>query len=447
MPDLHSAVPINQIVQGDALEVLTRLPDACVDMCVTSPPYWGLRSYGTRPRIWDGDPDCVHEWVTEPKIVETTQKGSHWQQANNGQGMAQGKLWTRFRGDVTAAEAERTFEQAASAKCAKCDAWRGELGLEPTPTLYVEHLRAVFREIRRVLRADGTLWLNLGDCYSTQAGRVGHRPGGGPRGDRWCAIAPRTAPNRFPISGLKPKDLVGLPWRVAFALRDDGWYLRSEVIWQKPNPMPESVRDRPTRAHENVFLFSKSRRYHYDAAAIAEPLASGPSDMKKMAQGLDRIGGKHRLIDDPLIAASSLTNIGRKRAVGPRFRSGNLRRDIPTVDDGRGIPNDHRGRGVPWEDRGGRRNARSVWTIATQPFRGAHFATFPVELVKRCIAAGSKPLGIVLDPFIGSGTTAEAALRLGREFLGIELNPSYVEMARRRISSVLSDQNDLQKAA
>ncbi|MCI0624778.1 MAG: site-specific DNA-methyltransferase, partial [Acidobacteria bacterium] len=293
MPGDADTLPLNKVLCGHALDVLKRLPSSTVDTCITSPPYWGLRSYNTEPQIWGGAEGCAHDWRGEVRTVETTRKGGKWQQANNGQGMAQGKLWTRFRGDMAAATANRTFETAAFGKCVKCGAWRGELGLEPVPALYVEHLLTVFREVWRVLKDGGTLWLNMGDCYATAAGRVGEHPGGGRQGARWRGehskhhvrkldsntiadgergIGPVTQPNRMPLPGLKAKDLVGIPWMVAFALRADGWRLRSDIIWHKPNPMPESVRDRPTRAHEYVFLFSKHRRYYYDAAAIAEPV-------------------------------------------------------------------------------------------------------------------------------------------------------------------------------
>jgi len=238
----------------------------------------------------------------------------------------------------------------------------GQLGLEPTPEEYVANLVAVFREVRRVLRTDGTLWLNLGDSY-TSGGRA-------PTPD-----------------GLKPKDLVGIPWAVAFALRADGWYLRSDIVWAKGNPMPESVTDRPTRAHEFIFLLSKSPRYYYDADAIREADSGRPS-----GNGFVR---DHRL----------------------SYRNA----------DGTG-----RGRDEQWEPGGGR-NKRSVWTVAIQPFPGAHFATFPPALIEPCVLAGSAEGETVLDPFAGSGTTGVVALRHNRDFVGIELNREYAEMARNRI--------------
>lgn len=267
----------------------------------------------------------------------------------------------------------------------------GQLGLEPTMEEYLEKMLVIFREIRRVLRSDGTLWLNLGDSYN------GSGPSGGP-GKQYTNVGSQGTTLKR-VAGLKPKDLVGIPWRVAFALQSDGWYLRSDIIWHRPNQMPESVTDRPTKAHEYIFLMSKRERYYYDADAIKEDCLSGPSDIKKMLESLPRIGGKHKILTDPLSKASSLTNIGQKRAVG---------------------------------DPSGR-NKRSVWTVATQPFKEAHFATFPPNLIKPCILAGCPEGGIVLDPFMGAGTTAVVCANLGRNYIGIELNPEYIRIANERI--------------
>ena len=257
-----------------------------------------------------------------------------------------------------------------------------QLGLESTPDEYVARMVEVFREVRRVLADDGTLWLNLGDSYATGAGKVGDHPGGGVQGASWRGAT--TSPNRLPIEGFKPKDLVGIPWRVAFALQADGWWLRQDIIWHKPNPMPESVTDRCTKSHEYLFLLAKSERYFYDNEAIAE-------------QAL-------------------------------HSSSGNVERKPATL---RGAPKDGVSGNVPWE--GDTRNRRSVWTIATKPFKGAHFAVMPQALAEPCVLAGSRPSGLVLDPFTGSGTVGVVALRHGRRFVGVELNPEYAEIARDRI--------------
>jgi DNA modification methylase len=280
----------------------------------------------------------------------------------------------------------------------------GQLGLESTPEEYVARLVAVFREVKRVLREDGTLWVNLGDTYA-QAGGPGWQGKNGGRATRQFTLHRDSVPmreiTRHPPEGLKPKDLVGIPWRVAFALQADGWYLRSDIIWHKPNPMPESVTDRPTKAHEYIFLLSKSERYYYDAEAVKEPCESSPSDIRKMEQSLPRIGGKHKMLIDPYSKASASTNIGQLRGVG---------------------------------DPSGR-NRRSVWTIATTPYKGAHFATYPRALVEPCILAGSREGDIILDPFGGSGTTAAVALSLGRRAVLCELNPEYAGLIHDRVMS------------
>ena len=299
------------LLTGDVRERLAELPDASVQCCVTSPPYWGLRDYGID----------------------------------------------------------------------------GQLGLEPTPDAYVASMVAVFREVRRVLREDGTLWMNMGDAYAHSSsgggGAVDVRTDGRKTtpGDK---VRGRMGGVNTMSSGLKPKDLVGIPWRLAFALQADGWYLRSDIIWSKPNPMPESVTDRPTKSHEYVFLLTKNSRYFYDAEAVRED-ASTP---------WHGIGG---------------------------YREGNI--------DNSHAPTEYRNDD---RQRAGR-NCRSVWTITTQPYPDAHFATFPEALPERCITAGTKLGDTVLDPFAGSGTTGQVAVQLGRSFIGIELNADYADLARTRI--------------
>ena len=258
----------------------------------------------------------------------------------------------------------------------------GQIGLEQTPEAYVAEMVAVFGEVRRVLADDGTLWLNLGDSYAGS--------GKGPAGNLGATNNERHLEHVHSAivpDGLKHKDLVGIPWRVAFALQADGWWLRQDIIWAKPNPMPESVTDRCTKAHEYLFLLTKSARYYYDAAAIAEPSMN-------LGATVIRFGGsKYGDSDDPKHAT----------------KSGNLYTDSGT------------------------RNRRSVWTIATKPFAGAHFAVMPMALAEPCILAGSKPDVLILDPFAGSGTVGVAALRHGRNFVGVELNSEYAAIAESRI--------------
>jgi len=275
----------------------------------------------------------------------------------------------------------------------------GQIGLEQTPDEYVGRLVEVFREVRRVLRDDGTCWLNLGDSYAGGKGQNGNskaRLTAAERGYKQAAgtVLMATRPIDLPIDGLKPKDLVGIPWRVAFALQADGWWLRQDIIWHKPNPMPESVRDRCTKAHEYVFLLTKSARYFYDAAAVAEP-SIYPDDNRKARQ-------------KPGDYAAMMTENGQLRSViNPK--------------NARTYAN---------------RNRRSVWTVTTKPYKGAHFATMPPELAETCIRAGCPIGGTVLDPFAGSGTTLAVAVANGRQAMGIELNAEYAGLVHERMATV-----------
>ncbi|HEY3281433.1 MAG TPA: site-specific DNA-methyltransferase [Armatimonadota bacterium] len=394
-----------QILEGDVREQLATLPAESVHCCVTSVPYWGLRAYNTEPQVW-------------------------------------------------------------------ADGWRGELGQEPTPDLYVAHMVEVFQAVRRVLRKDGTLWLNCGDSYATGAGRVGECPGGGEQGERWAGyrgtrdgspkhtagIGPMIQPNRMPLPGLKPKDLLLMPARLALALQADGWWLRSDIIWQKPTCMPGSQTDRPTSSHEHIFLLAKAERYFYDRWAIAEPSA----------------GGNHG-------TAASFRRTASAR--GQVLQPGNTATHRPDREE------------VCYD--GPTRNARDVWSIRSEASPFEHYAAFPPELPRRCILAGTSQAGVcpecgapwarvegnregvrppkrtrhpegqhpfddyhgrtptvrhltgawaptctcdagspvpatVLDPFSGTGTTAAEALLLGRNGTGIELSPEYAEMSRTR---------------
>lgn len=300
----------------------------------------------------------------------------------------------------------------------------GQIGLEPSPALYVDKMVEVFREVWRVLRDDGTLWLNLGDSYAG-SGRGGnpadspHQKQATNRGSR-AFFHDNMVDNGVigrkwvkPPTGYKQKDLIGIPWMTAFALRADGWYLRSDIIWHKPNPMPESVTDRPTSAHEHVFLLSKTRNYYYDADAIRES-ESVPDwdDGSRVFGGVNKHGAnvQHG-------RTTGRRAVARKRGLPPRHAQ------YESSDQS----------GLDQVGRGSGRNARNVWTVATQPFPEAHFATFPPRLIEPCIKAGAPLGGVVLDPFGGAGTTALVADRLQRSAILIELNPDYVDMARRRI--------------
>lgn len=368
------------IHQGDVREVLPTLPADSVDCIVTSPPYWGLRDYGTA--TWIGG-DALHEHIGVD--LRTADTGGPKQQTKRG------SIGVR------------------SGDC-DCGATRqdGQLGLEATPEQYVANLVGVFRELRRVLKPSGTCWLNLGDSYATGGGSVGRAPGGGDQGERFIRAGMiNTQPNRMPIPGLKPKDLVGIPWRVAFALQADGWWLRSDIIWAKPNPMPESVTDRPTKAHEYLFLLTKSARYYFDADAVAETTISHPA-----GNGFDR----QERISGGL--AGGNPEPWKPRESKPRGSFNGKTEAMPGRNAFRAIT--------------ATRNLRSVWTIATRPYPGAHFAVFPPELPERCIKAGSPEGGVVLDPFAGSGTVGLVANRLSRRAILIDLNPAYLEQQMQR---------------
>ena len=353
------------IINADVLDGLAQLDDGSVQTCVTSPPYWGLRDYGTGE--WEGgDAECDHK------------------QGRNGSGRADGIVDDR-------AQRNRDGVAALTSRvCAKCGARRvdRQLGLERTPGEYVERMVGVFREVRRVLRDDGTLWLNLGDSYA--GGKVGrsdkHDDGGGLYDGKQKGWEHQKPTQRKPTDGFKPKDLVGIPWRVAFALQADGWYLRQDIIWAKPNPMPESVKDRCTKSHEYIFLLSKSQRYYYDYEAVQEDT------------------GKEG---------------GKPRQFGASNQIGTLRND----------------EGEMFVDNG-KRNKRDVWTVTVNGFKEAHFATFPEEIPRTCILAGSKKGDTILDPFSGAGTTGVVAEKLDRKYIGIELNPQYTKLAEDRIWNV-----------
>jgi DNA modification methylase len=464
-PEISLHAGAARIITGDALSVLRGMPSESVDCCVTSPPFYGLRCYGTEPQIWGGVLLCEH-------IFGTVGPAHH-------PGQVEQTKW------VSAEAAGKGGNAGSGRVCSKCGAWLGELGLEPTLGMFIEHLVLIFAEVHRVLKKDSTLWVNMGDSYNG-AGRSGHGTRVGFKQGTNRASATGADICRPNGENLKEKDLMGVPWRLAFALQDFGWYLRQDIIWAKPQAMPESVTDRCTKSHEYVFLLSKSRKCYFDAAEIAEPCQSGESDLRKMRESQERIGGKHKALLDPLSMASSATNIGQKRSVGGRPLDGNnmggpnSRFKVnhqpgncePQTLEARASKNEQSGirtratlnanwdkkeaefreglsregekihGNLPGRSDGGAacnkvgqlyRNKRSVWMVATSAFKGAHFATFPPELIRPMILAGCRPGGICLDPFSGSGTTVATALMLGRRGIGIELNPEYVDLAVKRI--------------
>lgn len=342
-------MPNTKILAGDCIESLKKLPDASVNCCVTSPPYFGLRDYGTAQ--WQGgDENCQHiERIAEHK----GQRADRDQTAN-------------------------IFKYKGECKICGAKSVDNQIGLEQTPEEFVAKLVAVFREVRRVLKDDGTCWVNIGDSYSGSgkgpAGNLGKEHDERNMEKKHSAIVP---------NGCKPKDLIGIPWMLAFALRADGWYLRQDIIWHKPNPMPESVTDRCTKAHEYIFLLSKSKQYYFDNIAMQEPA---------------NCAGQKRGVSKN-VSVNGISDFGGK---------------------------------VEYD----KRNKRSVWTVNTRSYREAHFATYPPELIKPCILAGCPEGGTVIDPFGGSGTTAQVAMENNRNAILCELNPEYVKIIEKRLSKV-----------
>lgn len=391
--------PEGTIYHGHVLNVLKSLPNESVHCCVTSPPYWGLRDYGLPDQIWGGLDDCQHDWGDHLKIHKGVPPG-------NGVMLAGGRR--------VCGEHEKTKDIIAGKFCQKCGAWSGSLGLEPTPDLFIDHIVEIFTEVLRVLRPDGTAWLNFGDSYSN-GGRKTRDPGKLKIHPAYKNDAYKDGLRPYDPEYIKPKDLIGIPWMVAFALRASGWYLRQDIIWHKPNPMPESVRDRCTKAHEYIFLLSKSQRYFYDLDATKEPAsadtharyARGRSENHKWSDG----GPGNQTIAKSF---KHMRNHSKKPGVNPKaaINSPGCKQNESFSSAVKDIVED--------------RNKRSVWTISTKPFSGAHFATFPLDLIEPCILAGCPAGGIVIDPFFGAGTTGIVAYRNDRKFIGIELSEPYL---------------------
>lgn len=379
------------ILHGNCMDTLATLADESVHACVTSPPYWSLRDYQTAAQPW-------------PAVTYAPMPGLP--------------------------------------PCVHVPAMTCSLGLEPTLEAFIGHIVLVFREVRRVLRADGTLWVNMGDSYVGNRGAEAWGPSAKARQGR--AIASRRRDNApvprsdVRVPGLKAKDMVGQPWRVAFALQADGWWLRSEVIWDKPNPMPESTKDRPTKAHEQLFLLSKSERYWYDHDAIKEP-ASGNAHPRKAISGWAAGEGTHSAIAH---ARPGNNGVGWGHGTAPKPRTVGRKAGGAYVDG----KSERLGRGPGWRVKDNpsmdaalanvvtHRAKRSVWRIPTEAVKEAHFATFPTKLVEPCILASCPPGGVVLDPFGGSGTVGLVADRHQRHGLLCELSATYIAIARRRLT-------------
>jgi len=355
---------MNEILFGDNRTTMKQLADqgVRVQTCVTSPPYYGLRDYGTA--TWEGgDPECNH--YRDTKVTDSCSTGHSGME---GAGAAVG-------------------DAIYKSVCGKCGAIRKDqqLGMEESPEEFIDNLVDVFRHVKDILADDGVIWVNLGDSY------YNYRPGTGAYAKQTIAknrqdLPMECAKRSIKMDGLKNKDLIGIPWMFAFAMRADGWYLRQDIIWHKPNPMPESVRDRCTKAHEYIFLFSKQPQYYYDDDAIKVPATT--TDKNKRDRDTTKLNNTP----------------GRTKMAGLKTNHYEMAKK------------------------------RSVWTVNTRPYKGAHFAVYPEELITPCILAGSRAGDIVFDPFMGSGTTAAVAIKNGRQYLGCELNPNYQELQDKRLA-------------
>jgi len=353
------------IYQGHVLDVLRTMESESVDCCITSPPYWGLRSYKTEPQIWGGEKECQHQWTYE-QIV----KGSYGLNIGFNERCG-GSPGQRKQEEMK----PKTINQGQF--CSLCSAWRGELGLEPDFNLYLDHIIAIFAEVKRVLKKTGTLWVNIGDSYN----------GSGNKHTNGKEVS--ESPGHF-NKGLFPKSLCQIPSRFAIRMSDDGWILRNELIWYKRNCMPSSADDRFTVDFEKIFFFTKSPRYWFERQF--EEVKQESIDRCKYS--INDFGQS----DDPM----ALLSKGGKRTIVTMNPIG--------------------------------RNKRCVWDIPTNGFKEAHFATFPEDLPVTPIKAGCPEGGVVLDPFMGSGTVALVAKRLRRRYIGIELQPKYIKMAAKRLA-------------
>jgi len=371
----------NTIIQGNALEVLKNIPDESIDCIATSPPYWSLRFYGEQTKtIWGGDPDCEHEWGEEQIFAQT---GGTKSELVHNKGMINFQMFT-----------------STSSFCIKCGAWYGQLGLEPTLDMFINHLLQITTELKRVLKKTGTLWWNMGDNYKSSGGPSRH----------WGYSDPKylngrdvnyIEPSSLPQGNIQPKSLCLQNFRLAQRMIDEqGWILRNILIWHKLNSMPQSVKDRFTVDFEPVFFFVKSKKYYFEQQF--EPFQE--STYQRINYAFNLFKGDIQ---------------GAVKSSGQRKFAEHLKQ---------GLLNG--------------RNKRCVWSINTQPFKDAHFAVMPEKLVEPMIKAGCpkeigfKP-GIVLDPFMGAGTVAVVAKKLGRDYIGIELNPEYIKIAEKRIANTI----------
>lgn len=387
-----------KILCGDVREQLKKIPAGSVQVCVTSPPYFGLRDYGTA--TWEGgDPACDHAILRSDGTIPGQLSKST---LNGGKG-----------GGAKLAATPMPFKS----KCGRCGAMRidRQIGVEESPQEYIDALVETFEQVRRVLRPDGTLWVNIGDSYSS-GGRKTTPVTQSINKTNQKSLRMETRPR--PADNLKPKDMICIPWMLGMQLRDAGWYLRRDIIWHRVNPLPESVTDRPTKAHEYILLLSKSPSYYYDRDAIAEPIAE--SSQERLSQDIENQTGSFR-------AHAGVTGKPMMKAMKACMSSPVGGAKYGDSDD----PHHATKSGKPFELKE-IRNKRDVWSLPGAGVREDHFAAFPEEIPETAIKAGSRPNDLVLDPFCGSGTTGFVALRLGRKFIGVELNPKFIKIAERR---------------
>lgn len=383
-------IKTNVILQGDAKTHLKKLPSERADVVVASPPYYAQRDYGTTPLIWDGDKNCKHDFRIRERKLHSGSTSEKWQKTVS-RGMQKGE-W-----------------QTSDGFCNKCGAWLGQLGLEPTCDLFIKHLADIFDEVKRVLKRGGTCWVNLGDTYSGSC--CGHGDTRDSKGIQNVSKQKYTA-KRKPLAAkstkqVKAKSLVQIPFRFSIEMSNRGWILRNVIIWHKPNCMPSSVKDRFTVDFEYLFFFSKNKKYYFKTQY--EKSKTGNS------------------------ASFNLRVRDVKR--GHATKSGQYRASKKEVEQ-------YHGQNIKYSHK---RNKRTVWCIPTKPFKGAHFATYPEDLCETPIKAGCPEGGIVLDPFFGAGTTGLVALKQNKKFIGIELNPDYVEIAKKRLQPYLNDKKSLNR--
>jgi len=398
----------NSIIHGDALEVLKKIPSDSVDMVMTSPPYWGLRNYGADAcKVWDGKPGCRHEWVEGSVYYDKPRHGM------NSVTMALSSVV----GEASSGPAPESLF------CHKCGAWYGQLGLEPSPEMYVKHLLEIFHEVRRVLKPTGSFYLNMGDTYAgSNCGSHDHREksknfiGREQYSNKYRKAAPQVGVS------IPRKSLCMVPERVALAMINEGWILRSKIIWHKPNPMPSPVKDRLNNTWEYLFHFVKKQRYYYDLDAIREPHKTASLERtRRKWDGHREPGTSWQGMDISRMCHPNGKNPGdfvkHDVAVG---RIGNFSYSDPLHT--RAYSPDGK-------------NPSDVFEITTKPFPEAHFAVYPEELCIKPIKSSCPPDGVILDSFCGAGTTCLVAKKLGRKFIGIEINGKYCKMARKRLKS------------